>query len=47
MTMRKGMAAFLLLTACHSNQPAAPTWGATPITHTTTGAALDALPLCR
>ncbi len=45
MTMRKILGAFLLLAACHGNKPVGPTWGATPITHTTTGAALDSLPI--
>jgi hypothetical protein len=45
MTMRRMLGAFLLLTACHDNKAATPQWPATPITHTTTAAALDALPI--
>jgi hypothetical protein len=45
MTMRRVLAGLLLLTACHDNTAATPHWGATPITRTTTGAALDSLPI--
>ncbi len=45
MTMRRMLWAFLLLAACQDKKAATLQWPAAPITHTTTAAALDALPI--